>query len=418
MSQFKSIDHGHSFESISKKSSSEFTIQGFVSDSGSENVLREVLDEFHPGKFSLSCLSCSLALVKLSRGISPDILIIDVSGEEQPITALVELSNVLEPDVKVLVIGDRQDANFYRQLTRGLGVAEYLYKPLNRSMVSRFFGPFLNEDEYTPEATRGGRVLGFVGARGGVGTTTIAANFSWYLGEVARRHSLVIDGDLYTGALSILMGTKTDSGLRTAFETPQRVDELFIERSAQKIGERCDVLSSQADMSEVISISKDGPSHLIDVVKKKYNYISIDIPRGFGEISRSMIDLCEQKIIIIDPSLTSLRDVLRYISYQKNSKYGARPLVVLNKLGKPGTLSLKEVTDGLGRPPDVVIPFLPRIINECEISGYPAARSKNSFSSAISVLVQEAASVAMEKKQSKVGKIRNRIENLFAGWQS
>lgn len=168
MSQFKSIDHGHPFESTSKKNSSEFTIQGFVSDVASENVLREVLDEFHPGKFSLSCLSCSLAAVKLSRGLSPDILIIDVSGEEQPITALVELSNVLEPDVKVLVVGDRQDANFYRQLTRGLGVAEYLYKPLNRSMVSRFFGPFLNEDEYTPEATRGGRVLGFVGARGGV----------------------------------------------------------------------------------------------------------------------------------------------------------------------------------------------------------------------------------------------------------
>lgn len=418
MSQFKSIDHGHSFEGALKKSSSEFSIQGFVSDVASENVLREVLDEFHPGKFSLACLSCSLAAVKLSRGISPDILIIDVSGEDQPITSLVELSNILEPDVKVLVIGDRQDANFYRQLTRGLGVAEYLYKPLNRSMVSRFFGPFLNEDEYTPEATRGGRVLGFVGARGGVGTTTIAANFSWYLGEVARRHSLIIDGDLYTGALSILMGVKTDSGLRTAFETPQRVDELFIERSAQKIGERCDILSSQADMSEIISISKSGPSHLIDVVKKKYNYISIDIPKGFGEISRNMMDLCEQKIIIIDPSLASLRDVLRYIAYQKNSKYGSRPLVVLNKLGQPGSLSLKEVTDVLGRPPDVVVPFLPRIINECEISGYPAARLKNAFSSAISVLVQEAASVAMETKKSKVGKIRNKIEDIFVRWQS
>ncbi|WP_145996015.1 hypothetical protein [Acetobacter aceti] len=90
----------------------------------------------------------------------------------------------------------------------------------------------------------------------------------------------------------------------------------------------------------------------------------------------------------------------------------------MNKLGKPGTLSLKEVTDGLGRTPDVVIPFLPRVINECEISGYPAARSKNSFSSAISILVQEAASVAMERKQSRVGKIRNKIESLFSRWQS
>ncbi|NHN89699.1 AAA family ATPase [Acetobacter conturbans] len=412
MSQFKSTDHFSSLDVSTKKKSPETRIQGFVSDQASESVLHEVLDEFQPGNFSISCLSCSVAIAKLRKGASPDVIIIDVSGEEQPVTILVELSNILEPNVKVLVVGERQDANFYRQLTRGLGVAEYLYKPLNRSMVTRFFGPYLAEDEYVPDAARGGRVLGFIGARGGVGTTTIVANFSWYLGEVARRHTLIVDADLYTGAISVLLGVKADGGLRTAFESPQRVDELFVERSAQKIGERCDVLSSQVDISDSISISREGPRHLIDIVKRKYNYITIDIPRGINDFSKEISELSEQKIIVIDASLPALRDVLRYIDYQRRNKNAARPLIVLNKLGEPGTLSLKEISDGLGRPPDVVIPFVPRIVNESEISGYPVAGSKNAFTSGISELVQEAASVSIEKKEKKESIYKNIFHSM------
>ncbi|GBQ21274.1 pilus assembly protein [Acetobacter estunensis NRIC 0472] len=395
MSQFRMLDLGQSFEGAKSKSSRQVVVQAFVADVASENILREILDEFQPGNYSIACQSCSVATSKLRKGATPKILIIDVSGEDQPLTALGELANVIEPDVKVLVIGDRQDANFYRQLTRGLGVAEYLYKPLNRAMVTRFFGPFLADGDFELHAARGGRVIGFLGVRGGVGTTTIASNFAWYLGEVARRHTLIIDGDLYTGSVSILLGTRVDGGLKTAFEAPQRVDELFIERSAQRVGARCDVLGSQINLTDTLIVDERAPFHLIDVVKKKYNYIAIDMPGLDDEISRKMLELCEQNVLVMDPTLSALRDALRFVASIKSQSKMSRPLIVLNKFGIPGSLSLKEISDGFGRPPDVIIPFTPKILNESEISGCPAASLKGNFRSSIGNLSQEAASVMM-----------------------
>ncbi len=413
MSQAKSLELSSSLESSKKSSGHDSQIQAFVSDPASENVLREVLDEFQPGNFSLSCLTCAQATGRLRRGSTPKILIIDVAGEDQPITSLVDLANALEPDVRVLVIGDRQDANFYRQLTRGLGVAEYLYKPLNRSMVARFFGPFLTDGDYEPETTRGGRVLGFLSARGGAGATTIAANLAWYLGEVARRHTLILDADLYTGSVSVLLGTKTDGGLRTAFESPQRVDELFIERSAQRIGERCDVLGSQVDLSESVPVASNGPRHLISILKKKYNFVIADIPDFLEEVNRNIIDICDQRVVILDPTLPSLRDTLRIVAASRSSTHGVRPLIVLNKFGQPGSLSLSEIANGLGRQPDVVVPFLPKILNEAEISGYPAVRNRSAFRSSIELLAQEAASVSANERSAERGSLTRFVTDFI-----
>ena len=70
-------------------------------------------------------------------------LVVDVSGEDQPLTALGDLSHVVEPDVCVLVVGEAEHADFYREITRGLGAAEYLPKPLTRDKVLRHFGRFV-----------------------------------------------------------------------------------------------------------------------------------------------------------------------------------------------------------------------------------------------------------------------------------
>ncbi|MBO1360851.1 AAA family ATPase [Acetobacter sacchari] len=387
----------------------EYYAQAFVVDEDSETVIREVLEEFRSGQYSVAAMRCQEAAKKLRRGGSPRVLIVDVSNEKQPIIILEELAATLEPDVKVLVIGDRQDANFYRLVTRGLGAAEYLYKPLTRAMVVRFFGPFLATGDYVPDVSRGGRVLGVTSARGGGGSTTIAANLSWYLGEVSRRYTLAVDGDIYKGSAAVLLGVKTDNGLRAAFESPHRVDELFIERSAQKVAERCDLLSSQVDFSESVVVAENGPQHLIDVVRRKYNFIVIDVPNFKNDLSLSLNALCQQKIIVLNPTLPGLRDTIREISSAFSSSHGTRPVLVLNKSGQPGGLSIREIEGGVGRKIDVIFPYLPKLINNSEISGVPAASVDGPFKDAIISLAQEAASIASVKRIGNDKKLLKKI---------
>src|SRR5258708_30464527 len=113
---------------------------------------------------------------------TPHVLIVDISGEEQPLSALGELSEVVEPDVRVLAIGDGDDLSFYRQITHVLGVLEYLSRPLMRDMVARYFGPLILHGAPATEGVLGGRVVTVTGARGGTGASTVAANLAWHFG--------------------------------------------------------------------------------------------------------------------------------------------------------------------------------------------------------------------------------------------
>ena len=116
------------------------------------------------------------------------------------------LSDVVEPHVCVLVVGDLTGLDFYREVTRGVGAMEYLSKPLTREVVARHFGPLAAGRAPTGEAALGGRLLTVTGTRGGVGASTIAVNLSlWYFGVTARRHTVLLDTDLHFGTTSFLL---------------------------------------------------------------------------------------------------------------------------------------------------------------------------------------------------------------------
>ena len=61
------------------------------------------------------------AIAAMQKHATPRVLAVDVSGEDQPLTALGDLSQVVEPDVCVLVVGELNNADFYREVTRGRG---------------------------------------------------------------------------------------------------------------------------------------------------------------------------------------------------------------------------------------------------------------------------------------------------------
>ena len=106
-------------------------------------MLRDGLSDAAPHGVEFHRANVRGAIDVLRETPTPRVLIVDVSGEDRPLTALEELSDVVEPDVHVLLIGECNDVNFYRHATRILGVMEYLFKPITRDMVARHFGPVI-----------------------------------------------------------------------------------------------------------------------------------------------------------------------------------------------------------------------------------------------------------------------------------
>ena len=276
----------------------------FVADPASETALREGLADAAPFGLEVRRATIRQAIAALQKMPTPRVVIVDISGEDQPVSALVDLSDVVEPDVRVLVIGDREDTNFYRQITRGLGALEYLYKPLTRAMVARHFGGWVGGGRPAPEVVHGGRVISVTGCRGGAGATTIATNLAWHFAQDVRRHTLLLDPNLHTGDAALLLGAKSGNGLRTALESPQRIDELFIERTAQPAGDRLFVMASEEKLTDHPVLGDDAVRLLLAIVRKRYNFIIVDAALQSTPMHRDFLDCSHQRVIVAEPTLS------------------------------------------------------------------------------------------------------------------
>jgi pilus assembly protein CpaE len=365
------------------------TVLAFLSDAATEQVVRDGLGDLVANGMDIRRGSVRTAINAMAKLQTPEVLIVDISGEDQPLHALGELSDVVEPGVRVLVIGHTDDVDFYRHITRGMGVMEYIFKPITREAVARHFAPLITRKTIGQDATRGGRVIAVLGARGGVGATTIAGNLAWYFGVIAKRHTVFLESDLHMGSGALLLGGKTGPGLRMALETPDRIDPLFVERAAQPVAERLHVLASEEKLHEPMQYAPGAARRLIETLRVRYNFIVLDVPFLPMQCNRELLEFAHHRVIIMDPSLASVRDTLRLLGLPNGPWQPQSPTILLNRQGRPGGLTRKQIEDALKVKIDVVISDIPKQLNESASFGEPAVANRGPFRQAIVDLSRE-----------------------------
>jgi pilus assembly protein CpaE len=365
------------------------TVLAFLGDPATEQVLRDGLGDLVANGLDIRRGTMRTAITAMAKLPTPEVLIVDITGEDQPLHTLGELSDVVEPGVRVLAIGDTDDVDFYRHITRGMGVMEYIFKPITREAVARHFAPLVTRKTIGQDAARGGRVIAVMGARGGVGATTIAGNLAWMLGVTAKRHTVFLEADLHMGSGALLLGAKTGPGLRMALETPDRIDPLFVERATQPVAERLHVLASEEKLNAPLHYAPGAARRLIDALRVRYNFIIADVPFLPIPCNRELIEFAHHRVIVMDPSLASVRDTLRLLGLPNGPWQPQSPTIVLNRQGRPGGLTRKQIEDALKVKVDVVISDLPKQLNESATFGEPAMNARGPFRQAIIELSRE-----------------------------
>lgn len=371
------------------------TLIGFVTDAASEEAIRSGLVDCVLDAIDVRRGGVRAATAAMQKLATPRILIVDVSGEEQPLSALGDLSTVVEPDVRVLVVGEIDNLDFYREVTRGLGASEYLPKPLTRDIVARHFSPHVLGHNTTSQGALGGRVISLTGVRGGVGTSTLAVNLAWHFGVTMRRHTVLLDPDLHRGTSSFLLNIQPGPGLRMALETPERIDALLAERAAQPAADRLHVLAGEEKLALQPTHAAGAGTALLEALRRRYNFIITDAPFGPVPLYRELLDRSHQRVLVMEPTLAAVRDTLRLLALPAGPEQSQRPVIVLNRLGIPGGLQRRQVEDALKTKADVVIPDLPRQVGAAATMGEPAITTSSGFRAGIHEIARQVAFVGL-----------------------
>lgn len=358
---------------------------GFVSDPESAAALHAVFDPAFPQGGGIHVANFRTTLAILSRMLSPEVLLVDLTDEVQPLNAMMDLSEVVEPGTTVLLIGNQRDLSFYRNVVNGMGVSEYVAKPLTKAAIEKHFVPLIRGTTSPTSLGSHGRLIAVAGTRGGTGSTLVAANLAWVIGHELHRHALLLDSDMHTGTAALALNTDRGQGLMAALESPERVDRMLIDRIAQPVGDRVHLISSLEPVTRQLEYNPASAASLIHLLRQRYKYVIADTGSKLRPFARDLLQMAHHRVTVLDPTILSLRNLERLNTLPGQSQ---KTLLVLNQAGRPGGLTQAYMERALGIKFDAVIPDLPRVIPRAEKYGEIPASIRGPFRAAIMQLAK------------------------------
>jgi len=299
------------------------------------------------------------AVEALSDIVTPQFLIVDLSNYSDPMAGIVALAGVCEPDTRVIALGDVNDISLYRELI-DIGVDEYLVKPLSAEILNATIRRIVEEETPAPrdDGERLGRLIGFVGARGGVGSTTLAINSAWMMAHEQGLRVALVDLDLYFGTVALALDLEPGRGFREALENPSRIDGLFIERAMARQSDNLFVLAAEERLENSFSFDPAALDTLLETLRNDFDCVVLDLPRFAARTQIKTITGPASIVVVSDATLSGMRDTMRVRKFVKESSPESDLLVVINGVGrdKSAELSVADFESGAELGVDYHIP--------------------------------------------------------------
>jgi pilus assembly protein CpaE len=298
---------------------------------------------------------------------TPNVIILETEARGDILAGLDQLASVCDAGTRVVVIGRVNDVTLYRELVRR-GVSDYVIAPVNPIDVVRSICSLFS----APEARAVGRIIAIVGAKGGVGASTIAHNVAWAIARDLALDSVVADLDLAFGTAGLDYNQDPPQGIADAVFSPDRIDTAFIDRLLSKCTDHLSLLAAPATLDRVYDFGIDAFDSIFDTLRTTMPCIVLDVPHQWTGWTKRALVAADDILIVAEPDLANLRNTKNIFDLLKASRPNDRtPLYCLNQVGVPKRPEIKanEFAKAIESQPIASIPFDPQIFGAAANNG-------------------------------------------------
>ena len=317
-------------------------------------------------------------------------------------TGLDTLAESCDAGTRVVVVGRTNDVMLYRELTRR-GVSDYLISPVGTIDVVRSICGLFS----APEAKPVGRIIAVVGAKGGVGASTVAHNVAWAMARDLTLESVVTDLDLAFGTAGLDYNQDPPQGIADAVFSPDRIDTAFVDRLLSKCTDHLSLLAAPATLERAYDFSADAFDTIFDALRATLPCIVLDVPHQWNGWTQHTLVSADDILIVAAPDLANLRNAKNLFDFLRAARVNDhRPYYCLNQVGVPKRPEIKpaDFAKALEDQPAAVIPFEPQLFGTAANNGQMIAEmSANHRSAETFRLLAQLLTGRSEVKKAKGG---------------
>ncbi|CCB63850.1 pilus assembly protein CpaE [Hyphomicrobium sp. MC1] len=324
------------------------SIQAFCDDLNVADAVQHAAEDRRLAKAHVSVHmgGIAAAIAHYADSPTPNLIIADSSHSgSQLLSELDHLAESCDPGTKVIVIGRHNDVMLYRELLKR-GVAEYLVAPTDPIELMESISNLYNNPETDPV----GHVFAFIGAKGGVGSSTICHNVAWTMSEALETDVTIADMDLAFGTTGLDFNQDPVQGIVEALSAPERLDDQLLDRLLTKCSERLSIFAAPVVLDRDFDFSADACETVIDVARQNVPFVAIDLPHGWSPWTKRLLLQADEIVITAAPDLANLRNAKNIVDLMKTSRRNDQhPHLILNMANQPKRqeISVKEFEQAL-----------------------------------------------------------------------
>jgi pilus assembly protein CpaE len=373
----------------------------YVCDETTAETLRPIATELGWSVDKIHKGGLRNAIQSLSVSASPQILFVDLAESGDPLNDINALAEVCEPGTVVIAAGQVNDVRLYRDLVAS-GIQDYLLKPLQPDMLREAFGhaqTMLNSPKHVEAAVdRPHSAVAVIGARGGVGASTVATSLAWLLADKEKRSTALLDLDVHFGTGALSLDLEPGRGLIDAIDNPSRIDGLFIERAMVKASDKLSVLSAEAPINAPLMTDGAAFYQLQEEMRAAFECTVVDLPRGMLVQHSHLVADVQIAVIVTELTLAAARDTIRLLSWMKANASQAHVFVIANRMHAGGQLEInrKDFEGSIERKLDYIVPFDQKLAAQAAKLGKPlveAGKNSKTVAPIVALVAEIAASV-------------------------
>jgi pilus assembly protein CpaE len=306
-----------------------------------------------------------------------ELMIVDGRYNLGAAISAVERCRAAAPAASIFVVASDTNSDLILQSMRA-GANEYLTWPIN----DRSFDDAVARASARRGAAGGGAALAsivvFVGAKGGVGTTTLAVNCGVEL-AAKKKPTIMVDLKQGLGDVALFLGVRSRYSVLDAIDNTERVDREFLAGLVAKHVSGLELLPGSDQFDRPASTDGGTMENILRLLSARYEYMVVDAGAQLTGVSMPALYVSEMIGVVINPDVPSIRNGQRLIErISQMGSCGERVKVLLNRAGPPFPIPIAQIEDALGQKVHLTFPSDYRTVATALNTGVPLTFSDNS----------------------------------------